>query len=255
MDLLILLKLFTGRSFTLITVIFSCHGRINSIFCLLYLSSKTEFSYFRSSFSWRYVVFVEQSHLPGQTTPFMTAEVRAEILVCPRMEPDWQTTQNGSRDSTPGDYWMTLNFICQPWVFFVCFFLNHSFEITSDCLIYLKDWPRHGCAEPLRAIQRKRKAGFLQSYKEEKEKIPNGNLSSTCQFGMDALVHAYCTVCPLCTLNLLLPNFYHICRNMKSFFVFVQCHVSLPWIMVLCIADAGPWRKVSCHQEISFPSV
>lgn len=138
---------------------------------------------------------------------------------------------------------------------FFFFYLIHSFEITSGCLIYLKDWPRHSCAEPLRAIQRKRKAGFLQSHKEEKEKIPNGNLSSTCQCGMDALVHAYYTVCHLCILNLLLPNSYHICRNMKSFFVFVQCHVSLPWIVVLCIADAGPWRKASCHQEISFPSV
>lgn len=116
-------------------------------------------------------MFVEQSLLPGQTTPFMTVEVRAEILVCPRMEPDWQTTQNGSRDSTPGDYWMTPNSVS----LFFFFNLIHSFEITSGCLIYLKDWPRHRCAEPLRAIQRKRKAGFLQSHKEEKEKIPNGN--------------------------------------------------------------------------------
>lgn len=86
-------------------------------------------------------------------------------------------------------------------------YIHLKFEITCGCLIYLQDWPRHGCAEPLRAIQRKREAGFLQSHKEEKEKIPNGNWSGSCQSGMDVLLHAYCTVCPLCILNLLLPNF------------------------------------------------
>lgn len=43
------------------------------------------------------VVCVEQSLLPGQTTPSMTAEVRAG----PGME---RTTPNASRHLTPGNY-------------------------------------------------------------------------------------------------------------------------------------------------------
>lgn len=133
---------------------------------------------------------------------------------------------------------MTLNSTCQlslgifffGWDFFYFKNLIHWFQSLFQFLSYMKDWPGHGCAEPLRAIQRKRKAGFLQGHKEEKEKIPNGNLSSACQFGMDALVHAYGTVCPSCILDPLLPNFYHICRNMKSFFLCV-CPVSCPLAM------------------------
>lgn len=40
----------------------------------------------------------------------------------------------------------------------------------------LQDGSRHGGVESLRAIQRKGEAGLLPSNKEEKEKIPNGNL-------------------------------------------------------------------------------
>lgn len=116
----------------------------------------------------------------------------------------------------------------------------------SGCLVYLKDWPRHGGAEPLGAIQRKREAGFLQSHKEEKEKIPNGNLSRSCPFAVVVLAHASCTVCPLCILNLLLPNFSTTFTEIWSHFfvclscVMSPCHESRSSVLQMQVPEGRP---------------
>lgn len=49
-------------------------------------------------------MFVEQSHLPGQTTPSTTAGVRVGARACLGTAAVWRITPNDSRLLTPGNY-------------------------------------------------------------------------------------------------------------------------------------------------------
>lgn len=130
---------------------------------------------------WLFVVLVPQFRLLGRTTPFMTAGVRAGARVSPRTAPAWPTTPNGSRDSTPGSSprltpAQSTSHSC---LSLLCILFCILFQPDADAqnfAVNLQDGSWHGGVESLRAIQRKGEAGLLPSNKEEKEKIPNGNL-------------------------------------------------------------------------------
>lgn len=207
-------------------LLFSCPGCLHAIHPVCYIEqAKLRFPVFYQAFPEDVLCLLNSPFSPARQ--LLSRQQRSEprfrfVLGWNQIDKPLKTSA-GIRPLVITQF--TLNSPCRLRSVHLCI---HLLEVTPPPrLLYLKDWPRHGCVEPLRAIQRKRKAGFLQSDKEEKEETSNGNVSRACQFALNALVHAYSAVFPLCILNLLLPNLCHICRNMKSFFVSVH-RVSLP---------------------------
>lgn len=222
-----------------------------------------------------FAVFVEQSLLPGQTTPSTTAGVRAGPRACPGTA---VVTPNVNLHSTPGKY------ACLPHLkedfslnCFAQFVRNWSWKkknlsvlmLSPFCLIF-RTGPDTVVLNASEPSKEKEKQGFFKAMKKKKKKsqmvsclplhIYRGKIWLRLSF---LCITCQNLVCPHAAFSLQLSmwlNLSHIgtfTEVQNHLWSLYLCALSLPVPPVMClyITDGSPRRKTPCHQEMSFPSV